>query len=103
MKNVFEVQQEIIDILVVAEKEMIHHGKRQKLVCFWRASELKKVEQSLKNMTQRIVAVVHSGKIAKNSAALENVLAAVDDMKKTNQLPQMPRRPRLTPHFSDRE
>lgn len=54
-------------------------------------------------MTQVVVAVVHSGKIAENSKALENVLAVVDELTRAEPLPQMCRRPRLTSRFAGRE
>ena len=83
VKNVFEVQQELVDVLADVEKEMMRHsGLIQSVKRFLRASELKRIERDLDRLKACVLQVVQSSSIAnirRTVGKLErNALAPVD-------------------------
>lgn len=67
---------------------------------------MKRVENSIADLTQKVVAVLQTSDIAKSSSALMNVIKVLHELKnnsKAKQLPQMRQRSSLASYFAGRE
>ena len=87
VKNVFEVQQELVDVLVDVENEMMRgSGKIESVKRFWKARKLRTIEAELNRLKGCAVQVVQSSSIAENSKALENIRQTLEKLEQ-NALP----------------
>lgn len=87
VKNAFEVQENLFEI--VAEEQLMRTGLLKK---YFKAGELKKIEEAVNALKFRIVAVVLSGEIAQMRTEFSNPM-----------IPVMKKRPKVTPFFVGRD
>lgn len=59
----------------------MRQAKCQAFVRFWKSNELKQVEMTVANLTQKVTGVEQSGEIAKNSNALKDIIRVVNEMR----------------------
>lgn len=66
VKDVFETQEELFDVLARTELQMMRSG----VVRFWKAEEFKEIEESVDKLKRCVVDVAQSGSIAVNARSI---------------------------------
>ena len=81
VKNVFEVQQALVDALVDMEKGMMSvYGPFEILKGLWRASNLRKIDGEFGRLKGCALLVVQSGSIAEHSKELESIRKSLENL-----------------------
>ena len=83
VKNMFEKQEEIVDVAVDVEEELMKYfGLIEIEKRLWKASELKKIEGDLDRLKGLVLNVVQSNSIPRNLKALKDIEKAVEELKR---------------------
>ena len=82
VRNMFEVQEELVDVVAIVEEKLMRvSGPIEKTMQFWKAKELKKIENDLERLKGLMINVVQSSSIAQNSKLLKDMERDVEDLK----------------------
>ena len=82
VKNVFKVQQELVDVLEDVEKEMMRDsGTIQSMKRFLKANKLRRIEGDVERLEGCVLEAIQSSSIAQNSKALEDIWRVVKELK----------------------
>ena len=74
VKNMFEVQEELVDVVANVEEEIVRDFRPiESLKRFWKAKELKKIERDLHRLRGLVLNVVQSSSVARNSKELKDI------------------------------
>ena len=81
MKNVFEVQQEVVDVLIDVENELMSDlGPFEFLKCLWMPGNLRKIEVQLDQLKRCVLEVVQISSLAEHSKELKSIQKTLEKL-----------------------